>query len=329
MPPRKRAKKPSAPATEEVELITREATRLRTRAEGHLLEKHPSIASTTLPPPSLRRCDGVDIVKRNTSRKKKYLLVFPGAASLPPGATVGTLAGLNTRTPTLDVDVPPLGRIRLTGSLVFPKNCFTAIKTPASKKKPVQVVDTFQTLLVFSEWAWVGDEKANPAGLPEPLPMAVRRRREEGEALWKTHRGGKGDSEGKGKGEGDKDKLKAGEPFVVEDTDDMDEVQEIEEDDVAPVVDDADEEDWDRWESTFSGSVADKVQPRSNPRRKRKRVSYVDDEDEDGVEELDENCEDEVQVVEDVVNEVPNDDEDDPGYDLEADLFDSGGNATF
>lgn len=334
MPPRKRSKPSSAPVAEEDELITREAARLRARAEGHLLQKRPPRVSAAAAPPSLRRCDGLDIVKRNASRKKKYLVVFPGAASLPSGAKVGTLSGLDTRTPTLDVDVPPLGRIRMTGSLVFPKNCLTTVKVPVSKKKPLHVVDTFETLIVFSEWAWVGDQKSNPAGLPEPLPVALTRKREKGEVLWKTHCEEKSERDKKvgvsvvvAKGK------KADGAFVVDAAGDMNDLDIVEdgEDEVAEIVDEADEDDWDKWQSTFSNSVAEQMEPRSNPRRKRKRVSYVDDEDDDmdGIDDDEEGEEIEAQVLDDVAKDNGDDEDDDPGYNVEEDLLGSEGNASF
>lgn len=318
MPPRKRAK-PSLPVTEEEERINSEATRLRSRAECHLLQKNPPGASTGLAPSGLRRCDGQDIVKRNASRKKKYLFVFPGAASLPPGATVGSLAGLDTRTPTLDIDIPPAGRIRLSGSLVFPKNCFTAVKVPASKKKPVNVVDTFETLVVFSEWSWIGDPKNNPGGLPEPLPLALKRPLDEGETLWKLPTTGSKNPEiASGRRKSKSDGTAAGgrdnDVSIVDDTDDVEEI----EDDVVE-LDEHDGDSWDQLEGKFSTTIAASVEPRSNPRRKRKQINYADTENDsfdcmDGSEER--------ESLGDKHDSTGTPDTDDPGYAAEADLDD-------
>lgn len=325
MPARKSGKS-STPVTAEEERINAEATRLRSRAERRLLQKAAPGASTSAASIALRRCDGADIVKRNANRKKKYLFVFPGAASLPPGATVGSLSGLDTRTPTLDVDVPPHGRIRLLGSLVFPKNCFTAVKVPASKKKPVNVVATFETLVVFSEWAWVGDPKKNPGGLPEPLPLVLKRPLEEGKALWKScstqdSELNTGPANRKEKaGGGGVGKSKVNGAIVLDD--DTDEVENVA-DNVIELDDEDEDEDagsWDQWESTFSMAAAQDVEPRSNPRRKRKRINYADDEEED-MDSIDRNTEGGTAGGRDESRGTPDANDDDPGYNAEADLI--------
>lgn len=317
MPPRKRAK-PSTPQTAEAKLVELEASRLRSRAEHRLLLNSLSPSSVSRIPSSLRKSDGADIVKRNSSRKKKYLILFPGAASLPPGARIGDLTGLDTRNPTLYVDFPPLGRIKMHGSLVFPKNCFTAVKGPSSAKKPVQVVDTFETLVVFSEWAWVGDERNNPGYLPEPIPGVLKRGGGEVPELWKTDGRGKEAkvgaktarvASGTESDTGPGSSKKGDDAFVVDEVVESPIVlDDVEEDEVVDIVDntDADSGEWER-----NLSLSDKVEPRSNPRRKRKRVNYavMEDEDED---EGDEDGE--------------ADDDDDPGYNLDAELGDSGEN---
>lgn len=323
MPPRKRAK-PSAPQTEEDELVALEASRLRSRAEHRLLQKSLPTSSVSRIPSSLRKSDGADIVKRNASRKKKYLLLFPGAASLPPGARIGDLTGLDTRNPTLYVDFPPLGRIKMHGSLVFPKNCFTTIKGSSSAKKSVQVVDTFETLVVFSEWAWVGDESNNPGHVPEPIPGVLKRGGGEVPELWKTDGMGK-EAQAAAKGARDASaaesdtgtgSVKKGEDaFVVDDVVESPIVLgDEEEDDVIELVDDSDG-DSDEWERSLSRSVDASVEPRSNPKRKRKRVNYAQmEEEEDDAEDGD---------AEEREGEDKSEDDDDPGYELGANLDDS------
>lgn len=157
-------------------LVEAEAERLRQRADGLLTSSSSLLNAPQAPiPPALRRCDGSDIVKRNASRKKKYLFVFPGSFSVPPGAQIGHLEDLDTRNPSLYVQYPPHGRLKFKGTLCFPKNSLITVKGSHHVSKPVQVVDTFETLVVFSEWAWIGTAESNPGEVPTPLPPELRK----------------------------------------------------------------------------------------------------------------------------------------------------------
>lgn len=148
--------------------------RLRSRAEGALISSGaPNNLSGMRAPRSLRSADGGDIVKRQAHRRKKYLFVFPGTFSPPPGSTVGRLRGLDSRTPSLDVTYAGYGRLRLSGALVFPRNALLTVKRAAGKT--VGVVDTFETLVAFSQWAWLGDEKENLGGVPRKMPEVLKK----------------------------------------------------------------------------------------------------------------------------------------------------------
>ena len=164
----------------------REVQRLREMAEGVVLRKQITSVENSYLPSTMRHADNADIIKRNSSHKKKYLFIFPGALSLPPSAKIGSLSGLNTRTPKLIIDVPGNGRMLLNGSLVFPKNSLITVRGPTKSGKPVQIVDTCETLVVFSEWAWVGKEEWNPGQIPEKIPKDLQRDNMEAEDLWRV-----------------------------------------------------------------------------------------------------------------------------------------------
>lgn len=167
MPPKQKSSLADTPADQRV---TIEARRLRARASPSLLQSNIPHHTTPIPL-SLRKSDGADIVKRNANRKKKYLFVFPGALSLPAsGGKIGSLASLDTRTPQLNIHFPN-GTLRLLGTLVFPQNALLSVKPTRSA---VQILDVFETLIVFSEWRWIGDPASNPAGLPVPLPNSIK-----------------------------------------------------------------------------------------------------------------------------------------------------------
>jgi hypothetical protein len=167
--------------------------RLKKRHEGTVVtESAPKCRLQGTPGPiphALRRCDGADVVKKNAPRKKKYLFSFPGSLVLPPGGRVGTLSGLDTPTPALDV-LYGEGRLRLRGSLVFPRNAILTLKGSTGRDRPVRVTDTFETLIVFSEWVWLGLEADNPGNVAKPLPVSMR-----GDPtlnLWRDKAGGSG-----------------------------------------------------------------------------------------------------------------------------------------
>lgn len=168
-----------------------EVQRLRDMSEGALLQNRISSSSISRISSTMYHADNADIIKRNTSqKKKKYLFLFPGTLSLPSSTKIGTLSGLNTRTPKLVIDVPNHGRMLLSGSLIFPKNPLITIRGPRKAGKPVEVVDTCETLVVFSEWAWIGNEDSNPGQIPEPVPENLRRKVEDATDLWKVQEDG-------------------------------------------------------------------------------------------------------------------------------------------
>jgi hypothetical protein len=152
------------------------AARLRSQCEGSVVtsiapERRPPGTPGAVPRP-LQRSDGADIVAKNAARRKKYLFVFPGGVSLPHGGRVGALSGLDTATPTLDVEYGD-GRLRLRGTLVFPRNAMLTLKGSTGRGRPVRVADTFETLVVFSEWAWLGAASDNPGDVGRPLPASM------------------------------------------------------------------------------------------------------------------------------------------------------------
>jgi hypothetical protein len=164
-------------------------SRLRKACDEVLVTSQPlpagDAARPSVIPQILRRCDGADIIKKNAARRKKYLFAFPGGVALAPGTRLGMLHGLDSSTPTLDIQYPE-GRLRMYGVLVFPRNPMLTLKCSASKGRPVQCADTFETIILFSRWAWIGDEVSNPGDLPQPLPVSLRGN--VGHPVWRSAR---------------------------------------------------------------------------------------------------------------------------------------------
>ena len=105
----------------------------------------------------------------------------PAVSFVAPAGRIGSLEALDSRNPVMNVDFPT-GRLRLTGTIVYPADTtYIAIahstRAPSGsaaskgkKVKPLQCQGTFDHLLVFSEWSWLGRKEDNPTEQPLPLP---------------------------------------------------------------------------------------------------------------------------------------------------------------
>mmetsp|Transcript_10099 Transcript_10099/g.30848 ORF Transcript_10099/g.30848 Transcript_10099/m.30848 type:complete len:305 (-) Transcript_10099:147-1061(-) len=128
-----------------------EAKRLRSVAGESVLTDNSPQGSRHIPD-ILRDYHGIDIVKKNTQRKLKYLVLMPGALSLPSGANVGEIQGLNSPMPQMVLDFKTF-KVRMHGSFVHPKNAIIALKPTKGKNKSVLVQDVFKSIIAFSEWS--------------------------------------------------------------------------------------------------------------------------------------------------------------------------------
>jgi len=183
MPPKKKgssSKKPAATASAPDEAALAESARLRLAkaAQGPLIrDAAPPMLDCCALPRALRKSDGADIVKKNSRRAPKYLLLFPGHFEVTPGQKVGKLQSLDSRTPTLDVSLKT-GTLRFRGALIFPKNTFLTVKasnSAGSNTGKLNIEDVFETLLVFAEWSYIGDLDTNPGMIPKEFPVELRR----------------------------------------------------------------------------------------------------------------------------------------------------------
>lgn len=242
------------------------ARRLRAQSDGVLVTGTPPRAGTSRVPPALVHCDNADIMKKNTQKKRKYLFAFPGGASLEPGVKIGELKGLDSATPTLDVEYPA-GTVRFRGSLAFPRNAIMIFKG-ARAGTPVKVQDSFETVIVFSEWAWLGKPEDNPGEVRKEVPVEMR---EVDGGVWKKVGENAGQSSGK----------KRGADVEMADFDEgmEDEVEALS----SGSLGSGDEE-------GFGASLNVVVPPRSNPRRARRPSMQIVDigSDEDDADEDDE-----------------------------------------
>eukprot|EP00249_Psilotum_nudum_P023938 c29033_g1_i1 orf=594-2204(-) len=129
---------------------------------------HP--ACPLQPSNALLKCDGKDIVKKG-HRKNKYLFAFPGLAAPVAGGKFGELTQLNSKNPVLYVDFPQ-GRLKLLGTIVYPKNKYLTLQfRPGSGN--IVCEDCFESLVVFSEYRWIGTKEENPKELRLDWPKEL------------------------------------------------------------------------------------------------------------------------------------------------------------
>lgn len=114
--------------------------------------------------------DGKDIVKRGSTRSGRYLFYIAARFRPAMGGRLGTLTKLDSENPVLYFDFPS-GRLRLIGSLVFPKAKYLLLKFGS---KEVLCEDTFDCMVMFTKMHWVGKHDANPSEEPLPFPEELQ-----------------------------------------------------------------------------------------------------------------------------------------------------------
>ena len=105
----------------------------------------------------------------------------PAASSASAAGRIGSLESLDSRNPVMYVDFPT-GRLKLTATIVYPADTTLLALTYPSKPggskgrkvKPLQCKGSFDHLLVFSDWSWLGRKDDNPTEQPLPVPNELQ-----------------------------------------------------------------------------------------------------------------------------------------------------------
>ncbi|XP_042018317.1 DNA-binding protein RHL1-like isoform X1 [Salvia splendens] len=113
---------------------------------------------------------GCDIL-RKSQRKNKYLFSFPGLLGPVSGGKIGELKDLATKNPILYLDFPQ-GRMKLFGTIVYPKNRYLTLQFSKSGKN-VTCDDYFENMVVFSDAWWIGMKEMNPEELQLEFPKEL------------------------------------------------------------------------------------------------------------------------------------------------------------
>lgn len=181
-----------------------------------ILSRTRRLSAKTLPPSKVMiKAGGKDIVKKSTNRKGRYLLIF-NCQLAPAAGKLGTLSKLDTKNPVMYIDFPNGGRLKLFGTLLFPKNKYLVMKMG---NKEVICEDVLESMIVFNDSWWVGTMAENPdeLQLPWPTELSTTKIHDKFEYQIRTPGGGKGEGD-----DGDIDKDDEDNDEDVEDDDDGD-----------------------------------------------------------------------------------------------------------
>jgi hypothetical protein len=136
-----------------------------------ILSRTRRLSASTLPPSKVMiKAGGKDIVKKSTNRKGRYILVFNCQLAPAAAGKLGTLSKLDTKNPVMYIDFPNGGRLKLFGTLLFPKNKYLVMKMG---HKEVICEDILESMIVFNESWWVGTEAENPDEHQLPWPSEL------------------------------------------------------------------------------------------------------------------------------------------------------------
>eukprot|EP00963_Diacronema_lutheri_P011067 scaffold1314_cov386-Pavlova_lutheri.AAC.25 len=167
----------AAKATREEEEQRAVSERLLNKAKrrGVLADNRPRVPEERPASSALLQSHGFDVVKKSTQRKQRYLMVFPGQLAPAGAGEMGQLDQLDTQNPVMYLQFPQ-GRLKLLGTLVYPKNKYMALSIGRRK---VVCEDVFESLVVFCESYWIGTAEENPEETPMPMPRELENRKHE------------------------------------------------------------------------------------------------------------------------------------------------------
>ena len=137
----------------------------------------------------------IDIVKKakGAANKPRYLIALPAQLAPMDGGTIGSIERLDTPNPEIYLEWPGQGRLRLRGTLLYPKAKLITLQPRAGQ---LYCEEAFDNVLVFSEAGWLppltkseggGGNSAEGGGAPVrslaagdtslvPIPAAVQQR---------------------------------------------------------------------------------------------------------------------------------------------------------
>ena len=106
----------------------------------------------------------LDVVKKakGAASKPRYLLSLPG--NLAPidgiGGTIGSIERLDTPNPEIYIDWPGKGKLRLQGTLLYPRGRYLTLQSRAGQ---LLCDETFDNIIVFSSATWMRSTGGAPS----------------------------------------------------------------------------------------------------------------------------------------------------------------------
>ncbi|KOO29418.1 DNA-binding protein rhl1 [Chrysochromulina tobinii] len=96
----------------------------------------------------------IDIVKKakGAANKPRYLIALPAQLAPMDGGTIGSIERLDTPNPEIYLEWPGQGRLRLRGTLLYPKAKLITLQPRAGQ---LYCEEAFDNVLVFSEAGWL------------------------------------------------------------------------------------------------------------------------------------------------------------------------------
>jgi len=132
-------------------------------------------------PDELHELNRASIVNKPPVRgKQRFVFVLPcRLGSLSDKAEIGKLCHIDSRNPVLYINLPN-GRIKLLGTITHPTTSYLQLNAKNAPKKAgkkggkvLEARGTFESLVVFSDYHWIGTEEENPSESPLLWPLDV------------------------------------------------------------------------------------------------------------------------------------------------------------
>ena len=182
MPPKKRDKAAEAAEAEEAAAAKLSRAIFDDALDARMVARaRPSSVRELVPSKLLRRSDCKDIHKKSSTRKNRYMTVFPGQLAALREGRIGSLAKLDSQNPVLYVEYAGLGRLKLQGTIVRSRTTRYFTLNVKSKDR-MNLEDWFDSVIIFSRFSWVGTAEENPGEEPLPFPESLKHVQEAAEA---------------------------------------------------------------------------------------------------------------------------------------------------
>jgi hypothetical protein len=122
--------------------------------------------NATSTPPALEEVDNGEVTVGGEGDKAKPRR--NSASSANPAAELGRLENLDTETPVMYISFPESNsQLKLKGCLLRPQQTYVGLKIPGKIGGDVRLAGVYETVIVFSEWEWIGENSIENVAVQE------------------------------------------------------------------------------------------------------------------------------------------------------------------